>query len=451
MNNSDLKLKNYLGYAFTDVAGMLAFSAFGAYLSVFYTDILKISTTAVFAIMLVARIWDGINDPIMGSIVQTRPSGKHGKYRGYILYGGILLSIVSAFVMFKIPGFSKTAYTIYAAFSYILYGMLYTVVLVPYGSMASVLTRKENERSTLSMCRTVGGGIGSLPATLLFPALCFTNGVLDEKKLFVGMCGISVFMIVFYVLSFSWTEEKIPADEKAEKIKLGTAIKSLIKNKAFVIMSLEGCLLMAASMYMNTVNVYLFKDYFVKPGMLMFVTIASYIPMIALIPFSNKLIKQFGKKSISIVGLALASITMFAAFVLRISNPWAYIAICFLMNLGTGFLTLEVWAMAMDVIDAQELQTGVRQEAVSYSVFTFMRKVGQALAALSALLLGLVGYDSNLVGTGQNAATLKGMYSVSTIVPCIMFVVMLILMIVYPLGKKEMEEQKEKLKALRGE
>ena len=105
--------------------------------------------------------------------------------------------------------------------------------------------------------------------------------------------------------------------------------------------------------------------------------------------------------------------------------------------------------MAMDVIDAQELQTGRREEAVSYSVFTFMRKVGQALAALAPLLVGLVGYDSDLVGTGQNAATLEGMYTVATLVPCVMYAVMLILMIIYPLGKKEMNEMHAALKELR--
>ena len=446
-----LKPKNYIGYALTDVAGMLAFSAFGAYLSVFYTDILKISTTAVFVIMLAARIWDGINDPIMGYLVDRRAPDKNGKYRSFLLYGGLPLALVSAFVMFKIPGLSSGGYVAYAAVSYVLYGMLYTVVLVPYGSMASVMTRAENERSILSICRTVGGGVGSLPATLLFPLFVFTGGQLDEDKLFTGMVCISVLMALLYFISFSWTREFVPPEKNNAAFSMKEELAGLIKNKAFVIMSLEGCLLMASSMYLNTVNVYLFKDYFEKPGLLMFVTLASYVPMLVMIPFSNKLIKRFGKKEVSIAGLALAAAVSLAAFAARISNPWLYVGFCFLLNAGTGFMTLEIWAMAMDVIDARELETGVRREAVSYSAFTFMRKVGQAISALAALLLGLVGYDSALVGTGQNASTLRGMYSVSTAVPCVMFAVMLLLMLRYPLGKKEMEQQKEALARLRGE
>lgn len=444
-----LKAKNYIGYALCDVSGMLAFSALGAYLSVFYTDILKIGTGTVFIIMLIARLWDGINDPIMGFLAQRRAPGKAGKFRPFILWGGIPLAVASVLTMTYIPNLSHGAYVAYAAATYILYGMLYTVVLVPYGSMASVMTRRENERSILSMCRSVGGGIGSLPATMLFPLLVFTDKTLDPDKLFIAMCFIGIAMAVLYTLSYSWTKEYIPSPAVKEHVRALKVIGSLLKNRAFVIMSVVGCLLMAASMYLNTINVYLFKDYYGKAGLLTLVTVASYIPMLAMIPFVNKLISTFGKKAISIIGLAISTLTMLLVWLIRPQNPWVYIAASFFLNLGSGFLTLEVWAMAMDVIDAQELQTGRREEAVSYSVFTFMRKVGQALAALAPLLVGLVGYDSDLVGTGQNAATLEGMYTVATLVPCVMYAVMLILMIIYPLGKKEMNKMHAALKELR--
>ena len=444
-----LKAKNYIGYALCDVSGMLAFSALGAYLSVFYTDILKIGTGTVFIIMLIARLWDGINDPIMGFLAQRRAPGKAGKFRPFILWGGIPLAVASVLTMTYIPNLSHGAYVAYAAATYILYGMLYTVVLVPYGSMASVMTRQENERSILSMCRSVGGGIGSLPATMLFPLLVFTDKTLDPDKLFIAMCFIGIAMAALYTLSYSWTKEYIPSPAVKEHVRALKVIGSLIKNRAFVIMSVVGCLLMAASMYLNTINVYLFKDYYGKAGLLTLVTVASYIPMLAMIPIVNKLISSFGKKAISIIGLAISTLTMLLVWLIRPQNPWVYIAASFFLNLGSGFLTLEVWAMAMDVIDAQELQTGRREEAVSYSVFTFMRKVGQALAALAPLLVGLVGYDSDLVGTGQNAATLEGMYTVATLVPCVMYAVMLILMIIYPLGKKEMNEMHAALKELR--
>ena len=123
----------------------------------------------------------------------------------------------------------------------------------------------------------------------------------------------------------------------------------------------------------------------------------------------------------------------------------------FFVNAGVSFMTLEIWAMAMDVIDHQEMVTGRREEASNYAVFTFMRKVGQAIGALAPVFLGLVGYDTDLVGKGQSAATVSGMYSVATLVPFIMFAVMLVLMIAYPLNKKKAEEMKNTLKEMRGE
>ena len=449
MNDNKLTIKNYLGYALVDVSGMLAFSAIGSYISVFYTDILKISPTAVFVIMLLARLWDGIDDPVMGTYIQNRKPDKNGKYRTLILIGGISLSVMACFTMFKIEGLSTFQYAIYAGVTYIIYGILYSLVLLPYGSMPCAMTRDEKERSTLSMCRSIGGGIGSLPATILFPLLVFTDNVLDKDKLFIAMAIMGVIMIVLYVISFLWTKEYIETPIEEENINPFKVFKSLIHNKAFMIMSIVCCLHMAVSLYINTTNIYLFKDYFAKPGLLTLVTVASYIPMLVLMLFANRLIEKFGKKVICIAGLSIASLTMLIAFVFRIHDPYLYIIVSFFVNVGVGFMTLEVWALALDVVDAQELQSGKRQEAIVFSVFTFMRKLGQALAALSPLFVGLVGYNPELVGTGQNINTLNGMYTIATLVPLVIFVIMLVLMLNYPIGKKQMEEMKIELKELR--
>ncbi|NLA77703.1 MAG: MFS transporter, partial [Clostridiales bacterium] len=401
--------------------------------------------SAVFVIMLVARIWDGINDPVMGFFVQAHKPSKHGKYRPFLLWGGIPLALSVVLIFTYIPGLSNGAYIAVAASTYILYGMLYTVVCVPYGSLASVMTVDENERSLLSVFRSIGGGIGSVPTAILFPMLVLVDNKLDAGRLLKAMAVIAVLMVVMYILGFSWTRENVPPEENPHKIKFTQTLKSLVKDRAFVLMSIVGCLLMASSMYMGTVNVYLFKDYFGKGGLLTVLTIISYAPMAIMIPFINKMIKKFGKKEISIAGLAVSAVASFVVFALRVTNPWIYIAMNAFINLGVGFLTLEVWAMAMDAFDYHELKTGRREEAVNYAVFTFMRKVGQALAALAPFFVGLVGYNSELVGLGQNTSTLKGMYTVSTLVPFIMFAIMLAAMIFYPLNKRKTIEMREAL------
>lgn len=451
-----LSIGNYLGYTLVDVGNSLAFAAMGSFLTVFYTDVFGISPVVTGIIMIIARIWDGINDPIMGFLVQARKPKSSGKYRPFLLWGGIPLAFSAALVFLPVSNWISTEHKAFmiafAAFTYILYGMLYTVVLVPYGSLATVMTRKTDERSLLSVCRSIGGGIGSLPASIVFPMIVWADKEktqLDSGKLFGAMCVIGVLMIIMYTVGYKSTRETVPPSN--DKINVMQSLKSIIKDKTFVIMSIEGCLLMASANYLNSVNVYIFKDYFGNGGLVALYTIIAYAPMVIMIPFVNKIINKIGKKEISIIGLVVSVIASFILFAFRFENSTAYMIMSFFVNAGVSFMTLEIWAMAMDVIDHQEMVTGRREEASNYAVFTFMRKVGQAIGALAPVFLGLVGYDTDLVGKGQSAATVSGMYSVATLVPFIMFAVMLVLMIAYPLNKKKAEEMKNTLKEMRGE
>lgn len=185
--------------------------------------------------------------------------------------------------------------------------------------------------------------------------------------------------------------------------------------------------------------------------MMTFVTIATYAPMVAMIPFSELVIKKIGKKEICVYGLILSVAATLVMTVWRIPNPWIFIAFCFLQGAGVSFFTLEIWALAMDVIDSHELMTGRREEAIGYAAFTFMRKIGQAIAAVVPLLLAAVGYVAGKGYGGQSPETVDGIYLIATVVPLVMFALMLVLMLLYPLNKRRDAEMREKLAALRAE
>ncbi len=441
-----LNPKNYVGYTLIDFSNNLAFCVMSSYLSLYCTDILGIPGAVISAVLIIARIWDGINDPIMGFLVQRKKPTKNGKYKPFIIYGGIPLCVTAVLVFTKISD-SVPLNTAWITVWYIAYGMLYTVLLVPYGSLASVMTTRDDERSLLSLCRAIGAGVGNLP-TFVFPVLVMTAGEngnqMDSTRLFWAMVVIAISMCLIYAFSYKCIDEKVILGEKNEKTKVVSVVKSLLKDRAFVVMSLLGCLLMAVQMYTNTVNLYLFKDYFNKSSINTIYMIASYAPMVVMMPFVNKLIKRFGKKEISVAGLAVSTVASFLTYVLKIGkdNVALFILLAVFVNVGVGFLTLEVWAMAADIIDHQEWVTGKREEASNYAVFTFMRKVGQALAALAPWFVSLVGYDSSKAGTGvsQGEEVLDRMYNVATGIPVIVFAVMLVLAIIYPLNKKEMEK-----------
>lgn len=446
-----LSAKNFAGYGMCDLANGLAFCVMSSFLSVYCSDILGISGASITAIMLVARIWDGINDPIMGFLVQGKRPGQHGKCRPFLLWGGIPLAVVSVLVFFN-PGEGLVLQTIWVTAMYICYGMLYTTVLVPYGSLASVMTTDPSERSILSMCRSVGGCIGNLPV-LIFPIFVMTAGTdgnqMDANRLLIAMVIIAVVMVVFYFLGFKLTAERVVVSEERGKVSVRTTIQDVLKNKAFVSMSLIGCLLIAAQMYTSTVNLSLFKDYFQNSSMNTVYMLITYLPMLLMIPFANRIIRRVGKKEFSLGCLTVSVVASFLTYVLHLGTDSVYefILLAVFINAGTGFITLEIWSMAADIIDHNEWKTGRREEAADYAIFTFMRKIGQALAALAPWFVSLAGYDSNLAGSGvsQGERVLNGMYNVATLVPFILYLTIFLLLIVYPLNKKTTEQMHREL------
>ena len=436
-----LTLKNYVGYGIADLGNNLGFSIASTFLLLYYSDVLgahldtKIWAAITTAIIVIARVWDGINDPIMGAIVQNSKASKFGKFRHFILYGGLALVLAFTLMFLPIKNMHLALCTIFAFVTYIVYGMVYTIVLVPYGSVASVMTRDNKERSRLSISRAIGGGIGGIPAGMLFPLFVYDS---DKKivanRLFIGVAICAVVIGICYVIGFLCTKENYPYTNKTGKIKLRVTLKELIHNKPFVIMSIFGMLLIASSMYINSIYIYLFKSVFEKPAQQTFATIAIYVPMVIMIPFTGIIIKKFGKKLPLIISFAIATIAGIFMSVFYIQNTIIFIALIALQNVGTAFGTLEIWALAMDVIDYHEYKTGKREEAGCYAIFTFMRKIGQALSALVPVFIASVGYEAD---TKLSDSTKLGIYRFATIVPTVLFFFMFILIIFYPLNKSE--------------
>jgi GPH family glycoside/pentoside/hexuronide:cation symporter len=452
-------MKDKIGYALGDAAGLLTFSLIGAFQNKFYTDALGISPGKIVVLILIARIWDAVNDPLWGAFIQSRKPNPKGQFRPWILGFSVPLAVAAAFMFLKIPGLSETKYLIYAYVTYILYGMMYTAVNIPYGSLASVVTDDELERSSLSMWRSIGAGVGGLPGTILLPMIVYTvtgkyaNGTdvkaLDETKLFWCVLILAALSVVVYYLHYRMTKERI-APQKRPKDKEHTAVatvRELLKNRAFVTLSLASMLLIAFQFYYQSTYTYLFTDYYHKPGLYAFVTICTYVPMAIFIPVMNRLIKKFGKKELCAVGMAFAAVVNLILFALRgtalAQNPTVFLAFTFFSGMGQTFLVLEVWALVMDAIDFHEIRTGKREEGMAYAVFSFTRKLGQTLAGVGLnALLAYIAYDGELSkqGVGLSDAVLSKLYDISTLVPAIMLALMAVLLFAgYDLSKKKLE------------
>ncbi len=462
-NNSThgIKMKDKIGYALGDTAGLLTFGIITPFQLMFYTDVLGINPGQASLLLLVARIWDAVNDPMWGAFIDSRKPTKYGRFRPYILGFSIPLAIAGVLMFTKMPGLTAAQYLVYAYVTYIFYGMMYTCVNIPFGSLASVITDDEIERASLSMWRSIGAGLGGLPAQILMPLFVYSindagNKVLDSRKFFIAVAAVAALSIVVYFAHFKMTKERVVVTKKksGEKYNIFKTVGNLITNKEFMVVGIASMLLIAFQQYTQTYYNYLFKDYFEKPGLFSLVTICTYLPMAVFIPFMGKLIRKYGKKEICAAGLAFSSVINVIMYLLRFTplceNPYVFLALCLLSGAGQTFLVLEVWALVMDVIDYHELRTGRQEEGSCYSIFSFMRKLGQTLAGSgSAALLGIIGYNVNSIGN-QGEGVLTRLYDASTLVPAIVLAVMFALLgFFYKFNKQNLEIMRNDLEAQR--
>ena len=442
-----LPVKNYVGYAMGDMAGVITFGTIGSFLQMFYTDILHISLASITVLMMVARIWDAINDPLCGALIDAQKPTKYGRFRPYVWYFSVPLALAFIATFYKVPGLSEKGYLAYAYITYILYGMMYTAVNIPYGSMASVMTTDQTERSTLSVIRSLGAGLGTALSQMVLPLFVFSTvaggaKILDQNKLFRGVVILAVLSVVIYFLFFKLTREYVAPVKDQKNENLLKTFGKLMKNRPFVTLCLASMLLIAGSMYTQTVFNYLFKNYFEKPGLFSLVTVATYLPMLLLMPFVGKLVRRYSKKGICALGSLAAAIAFLVLFFLRTQNAYLFLGVVVLSGFGLCFFTLEVWAMVTDVIDYHEKLHHRRDEGTTYACFSFFRKLGQTLAGIGAsMALAAVGYSTAQDVVVQTEAVNKGIYSIATIVPFVMYLCMfLLLQVGYPLTRKALEQ-----------
>lgn len=455
-----------IGYALGDLGGILTFSLVSSFLTMFYTDILGISTASITVLMLVARIWDAVNDPMWGAFIDSRKPTRYGRFRPYIFGASIPLAIGAFLMFFKIPGLSTTQYLIFAYVTYIFYGMMYTGVNIPYGSLASVITDDGIERSSLSMWRSVGAGIGGLPAQIIMPLLVYstvvtadgtTAKVLDGNKLSLAVGCLSILTVICFVIHFKLTKERVTISQRQQESRynLLRSMKMLLKNKPFLALCGVSMLLICFQMYTQTVYNYLFKNYYEQPGLYSIVTICTYLPMALFLPVMGKLVRRFGKKEICTVGIAFAAavnvLMYLVGFTSLAQSPYVFLVLVFFSGAGQTFLVLEVWAMVMDVIDYHELLSGRREESTSYSFYSFMRKLGQTAAGAGVpALLGAIGYDGTKAV--QAPEVIEKLYGTATLVPAIILLCMLLLLAFgYRLSKHALEKLQSDLQRAREE
>ncbi len=455
-------MRDKIGYMFGDFGNDFTFIFASSFLMVFYTKVLGISGGVVGTLFLAARFVDAFTDVTMGRIVDARKPGRDGKFRGWIKWMSGPVALAS-FLMYQtaLVNASMTWKIVYMYVTYLLWGsVFYTSINIPYGSMASAITSEPNERTALSTARSIGAALAGLVIGTLTPLFIYVtdedgNQVVRGGAAFTVVAGVfSVCAVICYMVCYRLTTERVQVEKGAtgKKVSLADTFRAIIRSRALLGIIGAAVFLLLSQLLISTLNNYIYPDYFGNArGISVFTLASTFVMLVVVAPLSVPISRRFGKKEAGVVGMLLSGCVFTLLFLLQTQNMWLFLALSIIGYLGLGFFNTVIWANITDVIDEQEIQVGQREDGTVYAVYSFARKVGQALAGgAGGWALEVIGYES--AAAVQTEGVLAGLYTAATLVPAVgFFIVALLLWFVYPLDKRRVERNVRLLRERRGE
>lgn len=441
MDNQNAKLSKFsmIMYGMGDLASQFVWTFVGTYLTVYYTDVVGLAPAAVSAIMLGARLFDGFNDPIMGMIAE-RTHTKWGRFRPYILFGAPFLAIFSV-LTFTGPFGNGTGGVVWAAVTYVLAGVLYTLVNIPYGAMAAVMSTDESERNSLNAFRSVGMNVGMIIVNSLSAGMLvyFSGGAKVANQSGYTMTAIIYAIIslpIFYGVFKSSKEVVKPI--RSEKVPVKTTVMNVLGNKylmiLLVIMILQMTAFMGRIALVPFYVIYCLASFTLIALLMTIPSIGGALCSLLVVP----LVKRFGKRAVlggSLVGQALGLIVVYFSDFHNI--PMIIAGHVIYGGLSIGFpITLT---MVADSVDYQEWKTGVRADGTAYATYGLATKIGNAVgASVGILVLSYMGYKPNVQ---QTVSTQNGINLVVNLVPAILFIMAAaVVFFCWDLNEKRMDQ-----------
>lgn len=449
--------KDKIGYMFGDFGNDFTFILSSSFMLKFYTDVMGIHAGVVGVLMMAARFVDAFTDVAMGQIVDRSKPTKDGKFKPWLrrMCGPVA---ISSFLVFQ-SGFANMPYlfkVVWMIVTYILWGSIfYTSINIPYGSMASAISADAKDRASLSTWRSIGSTLASLVIGVGTPLFAYEtvngNTILSGNRMTIIAGVFSVMAVICYMLCFKLATERVEVPQNNTKFNFGDLMKSLVTNRSLIGIITAAILLLLVMLTMQGMNAYLFPNFYGNVAAQSVAALAgSLVMLVVCAPLATKLSAKYGKKELAIGSCLFGAVVYLICWVLKPENPYTYVVFYMVANIGVGFFNMVIWAMITDVIDDAEVKNGVREDGTIYSVYSFARKVGQALSSgMIGALLSVIGYS---VATAFNPEVVNGIFNMTCIIPAIGFVgIALVLMFLYPLSKNRVEANVLELKKRRGE
>ena len=466
-------LLDKLSYAAGDFGCNMSCALKGT-VNTFWLAYMSLDSALFSALLLAVQIWDGINDPIIGALIDrdTRQY-RMGKFKAYILTGAFGLLVSGALCFIPVPNAPTIVKSILFVVGYIVWDAFYTIANVPYGSMLSLISSDGGERAQLSAWRGIGSAVGTALPMIILPFLIWRNvydangnplinaetgkpvqELLGERLFYIAliMGAIGFLSFLFMIKNSVIRSGGEGVDGKSGRTSVFGSISNFFGNRAAV-----GATVAAMGMFLgtnasSTATAIMFSIYFGRGELSGIAGVAGVIPLFILVPFVKGAVVKWGKKECAAIGSFISllggAVMLLFPIVPREYAMAVYIIALFICGIGSAAYQSVSWALMSDAIDLGEWKYGVREEGMVYSLHSFFRKFAQGIGpAAVILIMGFLGYDSKIPVGAQSYQTALNM---CWLVASLWFISAVFMFVgtafVYNLDKKTLERIQGELK-----
>ena len=452
-------IRDKLAYAAGDFGCNMSFALKGT-MAIFWTQFMRMDTLLYAALLLIVQVWDAINDPLIGSIIDNDKKRKYkrGKFLAYIWLGSIGLLVAGALCFVPwVQNAQPYVKGIVFVSGYILWDAFYTIANVPYGSLLGLISEEAADRASLSAWRSVGSLVGNMVPMVILPMLIYdsNNNIMGERVFFIALImGVAGFFAFQFMIrnTVIRVDDNINVSEEQEKFNVLKAMKNFMKNRPAVGATVAALGMFVGMQAATTAVTVMFQSYFKNVGISGVITLFALIPIVVFTPLARKLVVKYGKKELSVIG-TICSVAACAVMMVAPITPdgkgIAVYIVCQLINsLGMGIYSTVSWSMMGDAIDYNEWKFGTREEGTVYSLHSFFRKLAQGLGPSMALVIMVwLGYSEINAGNQLFSVALNMRYLVAALYLFAAVMQFVGIALIYNLDKKSLETMTAELSA----
>ncbi len=457
-----LSFKEKVAYGFGDLASVLYWQTFMLYIIYFYTDVFVIPAAAAATMFLITRIFDGINDPIMGMIAD-RTTSRWGKFRPYLLWLSVPFAI-SGVLVFTTPDFSETGKIIWAYSTFILIMVLYTAINIPYTALLGVISPNSHDRTSVSSMKFIFAfGAGIIVSATLLPMTKWLGGGNEQQGWQYSFMVYGVAAVAFFLIAFAGTRERV-LPPSSQKSSIKQDIWELITNKPWLILLATTISFILFVAIRSSVTAHYFKYFigektitlpFIKEATYSFEAIVSAYNTVGQLSSLLGVIvvlwvsKLLGKRNTFIIFFVISIISIGSIYFVSAEQIGLIFFLQITGSLTGGPLSVLLWAMYADTADYGEWKRGRRTTGLVFSASTMSQKFGWAIGAFITLnLMAGIGFQPNEV---QSAESLRGLLLLFTVIPAITGIIALLIYLIYPLTDLKVKQITDELQKRRND